>query len=173
MKWRILKINDNNVEIVADRNVLSNDGTTGLWLGNQDGFLNSHTILDTLCKRLYSSSYGTVRCITPDDIFTLIGFVLTVETSGFPDNFGETQEYTSGGEMYNPSTNTFEYPSTENPISLTSNNYKILDPEGLLTNYDIFFEDAREDVYLGVSNEKRNYSKQFWIDQRTFYFEYR
>ncbi len=164
--WRVINKKANgDVEIVAVNNTLSSDGTTGLYLKSQNGFLNAETILDNLCSKLYSNpAYGTARSINVDDINNLTGF--NPETSEWGDKEyylnNRTKTYTSGGPFWDKNTNTFRNATTENPITIDNTYYYYTVNENIPL-YDTLIEESK--TYTGEYKEE-NYPMFYWLASR-------
>ncbi len=165
--WRVINKKANgDVEIVAVNNTLSNDGTTGLYLKSQNGFLNSETILDNLCSKLYANpTYGTARSINVDDINNLTGF--NPETSDWEDKDyylnNRTKTYTSGGPFWDKDTNTFRNATTENPVTVDNTHYYYTVNEKIPL-YDTLIEESK--TYTGDYSEE-NYPIFYWLASRS------
>ncbi len=165
--WRVINKKANgDVEIVAVNNTLSSDGTTGLYLKSQNGFLNAETILDNLCSKLYSNpAYGTARSINVDDINNLTGF--NPETSEWGDKEyylnNRTKTYTSGGPFWDKNTNTFRNATTENPITIDNTYYYYTVNENIPL-YDTLIEESK--TYTGEYKEE-NYPMFYWLASRS------
>lgn len=167
--WRVINKKANgDVEIVAVavNNTLSSDGTTGLYLKSQNGFLNSETILNNLCSKLYANpAYGTARSINVDDINNLTGF--NPETSNWNDKDyylnNRTKTYTSGGPFWDKNTNTFRNATTENPIT-AENTYYYYTVDENMPLYDTLIEESK--TYTGDYSEE-NYPMFYWLASRS------
>ena len=164
--WRVINKKANgDVEIVAVNNTLSNDGTTGLYLKSQNGFLNSETILNNLCSKLYANpAYGTARSINVDDINNLTGF--NPETSDWEDKDyylnNRTKTYTSGGPFWDKDTNTFKLATTENPVTVNHTFYYYT-VNGNIPLYDTLIEESK--TYPGDYSGE-NYPMFYWLVSR-------
>ncbi len=165
--WRVINKKANgDVEIVAVNNTLSSDGTTGLYLKSQNGFLNSETILNNLCSKLYANpSYGTARSINVDDINNLTGF--NPETSDWDEKDyylnNRTKTYTSGGPFWDKNTNTFRKATTESPVTVDNTFYYYTVNENIPL-YDTLIEESKTypEDYSG-----ENYPMFYWLASRS------
>ncbi len=155
--WRVINKKANgDVEIVAVNNTLSSDGTTGLYLKSQNGFLNAETILDNLCSKLYSNpAYGTARSINVDDINNLTGFNPETDAT----NYNKAYTYTSGGPFWDKNTNIFRNATTENPITV-DNTYYYYTVNKNIPLYATLIEETK--TYTGDHSEE-NYSMFYWL----------
>ncbi len=155
--WRVINKKANgDVEIVAVNNTLSNDGTTGLYLKSQNGFLNSETILDNLCSKLYANpAYGTARSIDIYDINNLTGFNPETDAT----NYNKPYTYTSGGPFWDKNTNTFRKATTENPVTVDNTEYHYTVNENIAL-YDTLIEESK--TYTGDYSEE-NYPMFYWL----------
>ncbi len=164
--WRVINKKANgDVEIVAVNNTLSNDGTTGLYLKSQNGFLNSETILNNLCSKLYANpTYGTARSINVDDINNLTGF--NPETSDWDEKDyylnNRTKTYTSGGPFWDKNTNTFRNATTESPVTVDNTFYYYTVNENIPL-YDTLIEESK--TYPGDYSGE-NYPMFYWLASR-------
>ncbi len=165
--WRVINKKANgDVEIVAVNNTLSSDGTTGLYLKSQNGFLNSETILNNLCSKLYANpTYGTARSINVDDINNLTGF--NPETSDWDEKDyylnNRTKTYTSGGPFWDKNTNTFRNATTESPVTVDNTFYYYTVNENIPL-YDTLIEESK--TYTGDYSEE-NYPMFYWLASRS------
>ncbi len=164
--WRVINKKANgDVEIVAVNNTLSSDGTTGLYLKSQNGFLNSETVLNNLCSKLYANpTYGTARSINVDDINNLTGF--NPETSDWDEKDyylnNRTKTYTSGGPFWDKNTNTFRNATTESPVTVDNTFYYYTVNENIPL-YDTLIEESK--TYPGDYSGE-NYPMFYWLASR-------
>ena len=161
--WRVINKKANgDVEIVAVNNTLSSDGTTGLYLKSQNGFLNAETILDNLCSKLYSNpAYGTARSINVDDINNLTGFNPETDAT----NYNKAYTYTSGGPFWDKNTNIFRNATTEDPITV-DNTYYYYTVNKNIPLYDTLIEETK--TYTGDYSET-NYPMFYWLVSRSMH----
>lgn len=167
MLWRVInKKSNGDVEIVAVSNVLAEDGQTGLYLKGQTGFLNAETVLKNLCERLYSSTnYGTARSINVDDINNLTGFDPEVSDWDDKDYYinNRTKTYTSGGPFWDKDSNTFKFPSSDDPITVEHTDYYYTVDENMPL-YDTLIAESK--TYTGDYSET-NYPLFYWLGSRS------
>ncbi len=166
--WRVInKKSNGDIEIVAVKNTLSNDGITGLYLKSQKGFLNAETILNNLCSKLYSNpTYGTARSINVDDINNLTKFNPDTSDWDGKDHYLENKEpmtYTSGGPFWDKNTNTVKMATAENPVTVYFNHYKYTVNENMPL-YDTLIAETK--TYTGDYSEK-NYPIFYWLASRS------
>ncbi len=161
--WRVINKKANgDVEIVAVNNTLSSDGTTGLYLKSQNGFLNAETVLNNLCSKLYANpAYGTARSINVDDINNLTGFNPEMSEWGDKEYYlnNRTKTYTSGGPFWDKNTNTFTNATTEEPITVDNTYYYYTVNENIPL-YDTLIEESK--TYTGDYSEE-NYPMFYWL----------
>ena len=164
MLWRVMNKKANgDVEIVAVSNVLANDGTTGLYLKGEKGFVNAETVLKNICSTLYTSSYGEARSINVDDINALTGF--NPETSDWEDkdNYlnNRSQTYTSG-KFWDKESNTFRTATTADPVTVEHSFYYYTVAE-TMPLYDTLIKEST--TYTGDYSET-NYPLFYWLGSR-------
>ena len=169
--WRVInkKVNG-NVEIVAVNNTLSSDGTTGLYLKSQNGFINAETVLNNLCSKLYANpAYGTARSIDIYDINNLTGFNPETSDWGNKDYYlnNRTKTYTSGGPFWDKNTNTFRNATTESPVTVDNTYYYYTVNENIPL-YDTLIEESK--TYTGDYSEE-NYPMFYWLASRSVYVD--
>lgn len=158
--WRVINKKANGeVEIVAVNNTLSDDGTTGLYLKGQNGFLNSKTVLDNLCSKLYANpAYGTARSIKVEDINNLTGFNPDTDVT----DYNKSYTYTSGGPFWDKATNEFRMATTDNSVTVEHNYYYYIVNENMQL-YDTLIEESK--TYTGDYSEE-NYPLFYWLASR-------
>ncbi len=161
--WRVINKKANgNVEIVAVNNTLSNDGTTGLYLKGQNGFLNAETVLNNLCSKLYANpTYGTARSIDVADINSLTEFRPETDAT----NYNKPYTYTSGGPFWSKDTNTFRTATTDKPVIVEYTDYYYTVNEDMQL-YDTLMEESK--TYTGDYSED-NYPMFYWLASRGVY----
>jgi len=157
MLWRVLSVDGDKVELVATQNVLANDDETGLYLKGQKGFLNAETVLEDLCETLYNSTSGTARSIKVDDINNLTNYDPTTYSG-----YGQSYTYTKGGPFWNKTTNTFINPTSDSPVTVTSDHYNYT-TDTSIPLYDTLI--AESATYTG-DYEETNYPKFYWLGSR-------
>lgn len=164
--WRVMsKKSNGDVEIVATKNMLSSNGTSGLYLKGQDGFLNSETVLNNLCSKLYSNTaYGTARSIRRSDINNLIGFHPETDAQ----DYNKTYTYTSGGPFWDEKTNSFKMASTENPVVVRHTFYEYHFNESMPL-YDTLVREAKENISFNDEGDSRTYTNTYWLADRVTY----
>ena len=158
--WRVINKKANgDVEIVAVNNTLSSDGTTGLYLKSQNGFLNAETVLNNLCSKLYANpAYGTARSINVDDINNLTGFNPETDAT----NYNKPYTYTSGGPFWDKNTNTFRKATAADPVTVDNTYYYYTVNENIPL-YDTLIEESK--TYTGDYDEE-NYPMFYWLASR-------
>lgn len=163
--WRVINKKENGeVEITPIVSTLSSDGTTGLYLEGEEGFINAEKILNSICKTLYSSEiYGTARSINVEDINNLTGF--NPETSQWDgkENYLSSTTYIVG-KFWNSKKNTFEDISKIDDgmtIQTTGYKYKI---DSNMPLYDSLVEETNN--YTG-SEYGPNYPLFYWLASRS------
>lgn len=164
MLWRVMSKKANgDVEIVAVSNGLASDGTTGLYLYGETGFVNAETVLKNLCSTLYTSSYGEARNINVDDINALTGF--NPETSDWEDKDyylnNRSKTYTSG-KIWDKASNTFKVATTANPVTVEHTRYLYTVAE-TMPLYDTLIQEST--TYTGDYSET-NYPLSYWLGSR-------
>lgn len=159
--WRVINKKANgDVEIVAVNNTLSNDGTSGLYLKGQNGFLNAETILSNLCSKLYANpAYGTARSIDVADINSLTGFNPDTDAT----DYNKSYTYTSGGPFWDKNTNTFRMATIDNSVTVEHTAYYYTVNEDMQL-YDTLIEESK--TYTG-EYEEENYPMFYWLASRS------
>lgn len=150
--WRVMNITQNGeVEIVASSNTLTDGGNAGLYLKGRVGFENAKTILNNMCEKLYSSSYGRGRNIKVEDINRLVGYIP-----------GEQQifSYTSGWAFYDKEKNEFRMPSAENPVVVKATTYTYM-----IDNKCPMYDTLVANTFCpdGDVNVKDNTTEHYWL----------
>lgn len=166
MLWRVINIKNNGeMEIVADENVLANDGTSGLYLQGKIGYINVEIILDKLCETLYSNStYGIARSINVKDIDRLTGF--SPQTSEWDDKdyyLNNRKKTYTKGIYWQKSSNSFVDASTISGGMTLENTYYYYKVNSNLPLYDSLV--AESNNYNGNYN-KYNYPMFYYLNTR-------
>ena len=158
--WQVInKTEHGNVEIVAVKNTLSVDGTSGLYLKGQTGFLKSEDVLNNLCSKLYENpAYGTARSITIDDINNLTKFDPKTDAQGY----NEAYTYKIGGPYWNKEDDAFKYATGESPVTVENTCYYYKVDENMPL-YDTLMGESK--TYKG-DYEEENYPMFYWMANR-------
>lgn len=163
--WRVINKKENGeVEIIPVKSTLSNDGTTGLYLSGEKGFVNAEKVLNNICKNLYSSEkYGTARSINAEDINNLTGFNPEMSEWSGKGRYLTTTTYTSG-EFWNSKNNTFEDASTIDGGMIIQNTNYGYTIDSNMPLYDSLV--AETNNYTG-SEDGPNYPLFYWLGSRS------
>ena len=90
--WRVLSANEGGITLIADLpKTLTADN--GLIISGSNGWINGETVLNEMCKTLYSGKYGSARSINAEDINAAVGYPTNAKT--YKWYFGSTTSSTS------------------------------------------------------------------------------
>lgn len=163
--WRVINKKENGeVEITPVVSTLSNDGTTGLYLSGEKGFINAEKILNNICKNLYSSEkYGTARSINVEDINNLTGFNPEMNEWNGKESYLTTTTYTNG-TFWNQKNNVFEDASkVDGGMTIQTTNYEYT-IDSNMPLYDSLVKETKN--YTG-SEDGPNYPLFYWLGTRS------
>lgn len=161
MLWRVISKSNGKVELVATKNVLANDKTTGLYFKGQNGFLNAETVLKNLCETLYNSDYGTARSIKVEDINNLTGY----DPATSATDYNKPYTYTAGGPFWDKTTNTFK--PVNSTVTVNNDDYYYTVDENIPLYDTLIAEskiaESKEETFQGG---KTNFTKFYWLGSR-------
>lgn len=149
LKWVVIS-NKDGIKLVADHNTLSSSDK-GIGFNGKEGYLNGVNVLDSLCDKLYTTSYGKGRSIKVDDIVSLIN-----NEKERKNKANNTELTFTSGTFYDGSS--FKEASSSNSITVKSNYYNYVFNKDL----DLFDVVALE----AASNSSAtffNNNKHYWV----------
>lgn len=144
-KWRILDINNGNIQIILEGIIYDTSGN-GLVLKGKTGFLNAETVLNNLCYTIYSSQYGKAKSISYEEIYNLTKNIIQES---------EKKEYIrQSGIFWDKENNVFISATYTNQIIEENNYYTYTIPSDIelfdtIVNYNYWLSsrmiDAKDD----------------------------
>jgi len=73
-KWRVLSTDNGIIQLIPDIATVEKTNIPQLTMYGANGYLNGETVLNEMCKTLYSSDIGTARSININDIDKKVGY---------------------------------------------------------------------------------------------------
>jgi len=103
-KWRVLSVNNGVVKLIPELASVNESGEVvknlpQLEMYGEGSYLNAETVLNEMCKTLYSGEYGTARSIRVDDINDKVLYKGTVYYKKNGANTDEFIDETKKGNM--------------------------------------------------------------------------